>query len=141
MLQVVRDAISSSQKNQKGPLPPQQPPSPGLREKISRGVESRYVTTFKGNEDMWFVKELFMRSGVRTNSNSSRDNTSGGTVQLAPHQVSMAWAVGEQVDEKFAPLGVYHLMRSMTNALRAKVIRYCPEAKRLFDAKHEREGK
>ena len=141
MLQVVRDAISSSQKNQKGPLPPQQPPSPGLREKISRGVESRYVTTFKGNEDMWFVKELFMRSGVRTNSNSSRDNTSGVTVQLAPHQVSMAWAVEEEFDEKFAPLGVYHLMRSMTNALRAKVIRYCPEAKRLFDAKHEREGK
>ena len=82
-----------------------------------------------------------MRRGVRMNSNSSRDNTSGLTVQLAPRQVSMAWAVEEEFDENFAPLGVYHLMRSMTNALRAKVLRYCPEAKRLFDAKHEREGK
>ena len=106
MLQVVRDAISSSQKNQKGPLPPQQPPSPGLREKISRGVESRYVTTFKGNEDMWFVKELFMRSGVRTNSNSSRDNTSNCA---SPPPVSIAWAVEEEFDGY--PLGVY-LMRS-----------------------------
>jgi hypothetical protein len=60
-------------------------------------------------------------------------------VRLASRAVSMAWATEELFDEKGpVPIGVYHTMRSLPDALRAKVLRACPEAKRLFEAKHER---
>ena len=53
----------------------------------------------------------------------------------------MRWAVEELFEVGTAPMGVYHLMRSMSNNLRAKVLNYCPEAKRFFGAKHEVAGK
>jgi hypothetical protein len=78
---------------------------------------------------MWFIQRLFALRQVRGAS----------SVRLAPRAASMAFAVEELFDDGApTPLGVYHTMRSMDDGLRAKFLRRCPEAKRLFDAKHER---
>lgn len=51
----------------------------------------------------------------------------------------MGWAVEELFNATAPlPLGVYHTMRSVSNELRAKVLLACPEAKRMFEAKHEK---
>lgn len=93
--------------------------------------ETRYAT-FKGNEDMWYVKKLF----EIMNDHNHRDISAN--IRLAPRNVSMAFAVEELYDEESGvPLGVYHTMRSMTDKLRERILRECPEAKRLFSAKHE----
>ena len=85
----------------------------------------RRFAVFKGNEDMWFVKKLF-----------DLDKAMG--IRLANKSVSMKWAVEELFDEdQPLPLGVYHVMRSLPNKLRTKVIKSCPETKRLFEVTHE----
>ena len=151
-------AVATAKQQQQQPAPP--------------AVERRYVASFKGNEDMWFVKELFSRATFG-NVTSTATATSGtidakpnskqqqqqqqkkknkpeaaaelGPIvagpRLAPRSVCMRWAVEELFEVGTAPMGVYHLMRSMSNNLRAKVLNYCPEAKRFFGAKHEVAGK
>lgn len=98
----------------------------------SNPVEIRFAQV-KKNDDMWFVQKLFdMRQ---------REEAAGhmGVIRLAPREVSMRWAVEELFEESEpTPLGVYHTMRSMPDELRDKFIKRCPEAKRLFDAKHEK---
>jgi hypothetical protein len=91
--------------------------------------ESRHAV-FKGNEDMWYVKKIFeyIEKGI----------IKATSAKLAPKNVSMTFAVEELYDDKLPfPCGVYHTMRSMTDKLREKVLNECPEAKRLFSAKHE----
>lgn len=96
--------------------------------------EQRFAYVRK-NDDMWFVQKLF---DMRQQGGGAAGGTKG-VVRLAPREVSMKWAVEELFDEEAStPLGVYHTMRSMPDALRGTFIKRCPEAKRLFDAKHEK---
>ena len=66
---------------------------------------------------MWFVRQLY-------------NHRVALSVNLAPAEVSKSWAVEEIFYDK--PLGVYHLMRSMEPEKREKVLKFCPEAKRMF---------
>jgi Protein of unknown function (DUF5672) len=95
-------------------------------------AETRFAMV-KKNDDMWFVQKLFdMR--LYEEGRGRKD-----VVRLAPREISMKWAVEELFDEdEPTPLGVYHTMRSVPDALRGTFIKRCPEAKRLFDAKHEK---
>lgn len=97
--------------------------------------ETRYAV-FKGNEDMWYVKKLFEMNNTHGNIEDNNENSQ--MIKLAPRNVSMTFAVEELYDEKKPiPFGVYHTMRSMTDKAREHILRECPEAKRLFSAKHE----
>jgi hypothetical protein len=109
---------------------------------------------FKGNEDMWYVRKLHAlresaaastgrvptNAGTPTATGKGASAAVGAAVRLAPRAASMRWAVEELYDPAASPVpfGVYHTMRSVPDATRAAVLRACPEAKRLFDARHER---
>ena len=113
---------------------------------VSSTNEEPLHATFKGNEDMWFIKRLFdMNQAAIDVENTGSLNSSLGKppwrVRLADRSASMRWAAEELFDPPPAlgpPVGVYHTMRSMPDDLRSKVISSCPEVKRLFDSKHER---
>jgi len=86
-------------------------------------VLSLHSPPAKGNEDMWFVARLHALS------------LQDPTIRLAPRSISESWAVEEIFHA--SPFGVYHLMRSMDDTLRGRVLDFCPEARRLFPARHE----
>lgn len=144
--------------------------------------------SFKGNEDMWFIRRLvelrdraLAAAAVNTAPTATATTKAAvaalpagvdwAALRLAPREASMRWATEELFNATaahataaghgagqaahavatksvksssvavlypVAPVGVYHTMRSMEDSLRAKVLAACPEAKRLFDAKHER---
>ena len=91
---------------------------------------------------MWFVRRLVeMRDDEQHQHSGNFAPPWLGSIRLAPREVSMRWAAEELYDPEAPfspPVGVYHTMRSMDDKLRAKVLAACPEAKRLFDAKHEK---
>ena len=92
------------------------------------GVEPRD----KGNEDMWFVKALAAAGEL--------PSLGGRAARLAPRAVSARFAVEEGYDRDAtgdAPVGVYHLMRTMPYANRSTLLDRCPEARILFRANHD----
>lgn len=84
----------------------------------------------KGNEDMWYVSKLA--------SSPRLPLPIGRKPRLAPRNVSSLFAVEEiYMRGSEAPVGVYHLMRTLPYANRSRLLRDCPEAKLLFTAKHD----
>mmetsp|Transcript_1621 Transcript_1621/g.4823 ORF Transcript_1621/g.4823 Transcript_1621/m.4823 type:complete len:335 (+) Transcript_1621:3-1007(+) len=74
------------------------------------------------NEDRWFVRTLAERGAA-----------------LAPGTVSDAFAAEEifASDRTTAPVGVYHLLKTLPYHNRSALLRLCPEAKLLFPANHD----
>lgn len=84
----------------------------------------------KGNEDMWYVSQLAATPRL--------PDPVGRPPRLAPVNVSRRFAVEEVFDMGSpAPVGIYHLMRTLPYANRSRLLRLCPEAKLLFPVDHD----
>mmetsp|Transcript_27318 Transcript_27318/g.41346 ORF Transcript_27318/g.41346 Transcript_27318/m.41346 type:complete len:406 (+) Transcript_27318:126-1343(+) len=93
-----------------------------------------------GNEDMWFVKKLgeWEKNGHLLN-NTSKTNLLPEPPILAPQDEQQSFAMETIIPKKkgVTPVGVFHLMRTVSYEDRDYILQLCPEARRLFRVFHD----
>eukprot|EP00547_Thalassionema_nitzschioides_P008339 CAMPEP_0194229104 /NCGR_PEP_ID=MMETSP0156-20130528/43718_1 /TAXON_ID=33649 /ORGANISM="Thalassionema nitzschioides, Strain L26-B" /LENGTH=335 /DNA_ID=CAMNT_0038961643 /DNA_START=263 /DNA_END=1270 /DNA_ORIENTATION=- len=91
----------------------------------------------RGNEDMWFVKKLGeweKQGSLRSNSTSTLSTPPKLASAIEQQSFAMETVIPPKNNQRgsVTPVGVFHLMRTVSYADREYILQICPEAKRLF---------